>query len=61
MTGPLARKRLADAAGAFLPPAGRAQALATRGVLCVPAVAGVAATTPELRAPGAPATEPDGG
>ncbi|GAA3125826.1 MFS transporter [Streptomyces rameus] len=44
-----------------------ATALVTGGVLCVLAVAGVAATTPELRAPGtprapgAPATEPGGG
>jgi MFS family permease len=38
-----------------------ATALVTGGVLCVLAVAGVAATTPELRAPRAPATEPDGG
>lgn len=35
-------------------------ALVTGGVLCVLAVAGVAATTPELRAGGGPATEPGG-
>ncbi|MFF8730375.1 MFS transporter [Streptomyces sp. NPDC015171] len=37
-----------------------ATALVAGGVLCVLAVAGVAASTPELRAGGGPAAEPDG-